>query len=46
MPILFAKSFKASDGKCYGTLEEAQLVELIQIMNRTDPDKCQTFPGV
>lgn len=30
--IEFAKSYKASDGKCYGTLREAQVVEISKLM--------------
>lgn len=31
--IEFAKSYKASDGKCYGTLREAQVVEICAILD-------------
>lgn len=31
--IEFAKSYKASDGKCYGTLQEAQVVEICAILS-------------
>lgn len=34
MPIIFAKSFQASDGECYATLKEAQVVELAIIFDR------------
>lgn len=30
--IEFSRSYKASDGKCYGTLEEAQTVEIHKVL--------------
>ncbi len=29
MAITFSRSYLASDGKCYGTLDEAQQIELV-----------------
>jgi hypothetical protein len=34
MGIEFARSYKASDGKCYATLREAQEVELVELLRQ------------
>lgn len=32
MGITFTKSYRASDGKCYATLEEAQIIEIERLL--------------
>jgi hypothetical protein len=36
--IEFSRSYKASDGKCYASLEEAQAVELADALDLATPD--------
>lgn len=37
MPITFTRSYQGSDGKCYATLEEAQIVEIQSVLGSESP---------
>ena len=41
MGIEFARSYKASDGKCYATLREAQEVEVVEILRKHIDDESE-----
>ncbi len=38
MPIEFSRSYKASDGKCYASLEQAQIAELDMLVPTFEPN--------